>query len=194
MYANISKLNDQLWTGGDLHDNGIIGKLQLDEIVRLGITAIIDTRAEFTDRSYVEEHAPQITYRQAPADDHGGEQPDRWWDEIIELGGILKDAGEVVLVHCHMGVNRGPSAAGIILTTSYGWNPITAWKHIRTERSLAWAIYMPDGLRFLGKDEQADKLEQLINDSDDGTMMETIGRIRMLQRHGEVINPISMEA
>ena len=52
------------------------------------------------------------------------------------------------MVHCHMGVNRGPSMAFAYLLDQ-GWDPIKALVAIRSARPIAGIIYAPDAIRAL---------------------------------------------
>ncbi len=50
-----------------------------------------------------------------------------------------------MLVHCHMGINRGPSMAYACLLV-LGWDPIEAMTAIRTARPIAAIGYAEDAL------------------------------------------------
>jgi len=61
----------------------------------------------------------------------------------LEARAADPDAG--VLLHCHMGINRGPSAAYAVLL-SLGWDPIAAIAVIRAKRPIAAVGYAEDAL------------------------------------------------
>jgi ferredoxin len=97
------------------------------------------------------------------------------WDELpaqlseealVELGGgaieaaaqlVLQDPSRKVVIHCHMGVNRGPSAAFTALIT-HGVDPIQALTQIRSARPVAAILYSFDAVQWFarrqGKTEQ----------------------------------------
>ena len=58
--ANISRITDRIWTGGDLSSLGDEAMLaDLAEIQSAGISHIIDNRIEWSDQAFVEAHAPK---------------------------------------------------------------------------------------------------------------------------------------
>ena len=59
----------------------------------------------------------------------------------------LNDPDAVVLVHCHMGVNRGPSMAYAILL-ALGWDAVEALNAIRAARPIAGVIYAGNALSW----------------------------------------------
>lgn len=190
--ANISQLNERLWTGGDLSPDPMVARNQLRNIVDAGITTIIDTRLEWTDEDFISEHS-ELNQVWLGVDDHGGQQPLEWWEAGCRYAREALDDGDNVLIHCHMGINRGPSLAGLVLVDYFGMDPVDAWNLVRKSRPFAWAIYMPDGVgKLFGKRFDAIRLRQWIESNDDGTMEETIGRIRSLQSGGAVINPFTV--
>ncbi len=56
-------------------------------------------------------------------------------------------SGGRVLVHCHLGINRSPSAAFAILLT-LGWGSVEALSAIRTARPIANAWYAEQALAW----------------------------------------------
>jgi dual specificity phosphatase 3 len=192
MIANISQLNNRLWTGGDLSNVDRVAKDQLSDMETRGITAIIDTRLESDDGEFISE-VSNIKPFWMGVDDHGGGHDETWWGAGILKARELLDNGENLLIHCHMGINRGPSLAGLVLVDYFGMNPIEAWNLIRAKRPFAWAIYMPDGVKkYLGKRVDAINLRHWIEANDDGTMEETIGKIRLLQRNNITVTPYTV--
>ncbi|RZS86882.1 protein-tyrosine phosphatase [Motilibacter rhizosphaerae] len=145
--ANLHFVTPALAIGGDLdaYDPHLAGR-QLDEIAALGITRIVDCRLEWDDAELVAERQPQIAYLHHGMDDAGQRVPAAWFDEALRFvtsGG--RDA--VVLAHCHMGINRGPSL-GFALLLAQGWDPIGAISAIRTARPVANVWYAEDALRW----------------------------------------------
>ena len=100
---------------GDLHQDPLAALEQLREWQAFGITHILDVRGEYSDRAFVAEHAPEVGYIECGTHDDGAfgvHQDGSWFDAALAgLGDILSDPDAVVLVHCHMGVNRAPSMA-----------------------------------------------------------------------------------
>ena len=133
-------------TGGDLPEDERAARRALREWQRLGITHIIDNRLEWCDEDFVAEWAPEIHYMDNGVDDHGMAMPDKWFDEGLAFAqAALEDPNAKLLVHCHMGINRGPSMAYAILLAT-GWDPIEAITAIRSARPIAAVGYAEDAL------------------------------------------------
>lgn len=194
MLPNISQLNDYIWTGGDLHPAYINATKQMTHITDEGISVIIDTRYEWNDESLWAEH-PDVDYHHLGVDDDGGVQPDWWWgDGLAIIHRAIRDDRQV-LIHCHMGVNRGPSLAGIALVDAFRQSPLAAWSTIRAKRPISWACYMPDGLHYLGRHREAQILQTVIDGANEnGEMDRTIGVIRKLHKDGLEASPAAIMA
>lgn len=188
MRANISKLTDELWVGGDLDPRAEVAAAQLKEIHDLGIRSIIDVRSEWSDELFVKDMYPEMAYTHLGTDDDGEDKAGEWFNEVRDAAEALMDLGYKTLIHCHMGVNRAPSAAGYVLVNRHGMTGVEAWKLIRRKRPMAWAIYLPDGLEACGLKGEAEDLQALIEESDDGSCEATIGHIRKLQQMGITVN------
>jgi protein-tyrosine phosphatase len=155
--ANLHFITDRLATGGDLPWQEADAIPALEEWRRLGITHVVDNRIEWTDEELVARLAPEVRYLHNGVDDHGDRQPDVWFDRGVEfVRQALEDSAAKVLVHCHMGINRGPSLAYAVLLDA-GWDPVAAIDAIRTARPIAYALYAEDALdwhhRRTGADE-----------------------------------------
>ena len=85
--ANISRITDRVWTGGDLpsHLGEDVALASLDEIQGAGITHIIDNRVEWSDELFVKAHAPRMSYRWTGQDDAGQAMPDQWFDDGVDF-------------------------------------------------------------------------------------------------------------
>jgi protein-tyrosine phosphatase len=95
---------------GDLHPDRDEATRQVAEYRATGITHIIDCREEWDDEGLLLELAPEITYWNLGTHDDGGPQSDAWFDAgVAAYHRAMQTDGAKVLVHCHMGVNRGPS-------------------------------------------------------------------------------------
>ena len=135
-----------LIVSGDLPTEERAARSQLADWAQLGVTHIVDVREEWSDAALVERYAPQMSYVSAGCDDFGGKRADAWFAAVLdELGDALRDPAAVVLVHCHMGVNRGPSMAFRLLLEQ-GWDAVDALNAIRRSRPIAALIYAKDAV------------------------------------------------
>jgi dual specificity phosphatase 3 len=146
--ADAAFVTEQLVVGGDLgtHDEELAVR-QLQDLVDAGVTHVVDTRIEWDDKAWVAERSPDIVYRHHGMDDAGQEVPDEWFDEAVGSAREGIESGGVVLAHCHMGVNRGPSL-GLAVLLDQGWDVVDALDAIRGARPVAWIAYADDALRW----------------------------------------------
>ena len=145
-WANASRVTEHLWVGGDLETtNPVLALKQLDELHASGLTDIVDLRLEWDDAGWVTVAKPHLRYHWLGVDDAGQRMPDKWFDTGTELiRAALADGGKA-LVHCHMGINRGPSM-GFAAMLTLGWDPIEALDRIRKARPIAHVGYAKDAL------------------------------------------------
>jgi len=146
--ANISRVANRIWTGGDLpsHLGDAAMLADLAAIQAAGITHILDNRIECSDERFVQAHAPTIDYFWNGQDDAGQAMPDVWFFDGVDFAlEALADPNAQVLAHCHMGINRGPSMAFAILLAT-GMEPVEALDAIRTARPIAAISYAHDAL------------------------------------------------
>jgi len=149
VYADASKVTDQLWVGGDLcdYDDELAGT-QLRELVEHGLTHILDVREEWSDEEQVAREQPQLRYLWHGIPDLGQEVDPEWFDVVADFAlEALAEPGNVVLAHCHAGINRGPSA-GFAILLALGHEPIEALEMIRRERPIVMVAYAEDALRW----------------------------------------------
>ena len=144
---NISQLTDRLWTGGDLPDQVGDAVATVETWRARGIRQIIDNRIEWSDEDLVEAVAPEIRYFHTGVDDAGQRMPDEWFDTVTAVANEGLELGGGILIHCHMGINRGPSAAYAVLLAQ-GWDPVEAIDLIRTARPIAAVGYAEDALNW----------------------------------------------
>ncbi|MDC3402444.1 hypothetical protein OAX95_00740 [bacterium] len=111
----------------------------------VGIRAVVDTRAERSDEDLVATVAPEIAYLNAGVVDGGQPMHDSWFETITTFAGQHLSSGAGVLLHCHSGINRGPSAAFAVLV-SIGWDPVEAIELIRTQCPIATVSYSENAL------------------------------------------------
>jgi len=143
------QVTEQIYVSGDLDTfHPARGQAQLAEWVGLGVTDVIDVRDDWNDESFVAEHAPGVQYHYFGTDDADNGQPDDWFKNGVGAAlDALCEPGRKLMVHCHMGVNRGPSMAFAILLES-GYGPVEALQMIRESRPIAGLIYAPDALAW----------------------------------------------
>jgi len=146
--ANASFVTPRLLVGGDLSSDRDRAADQLHELVAAGVTHIIDVRIEATDERFVAEAASSLSYRHHGVDDRGQRIPGRWFQEgTTYILRALADPQAIVLAHCHMGINRGPSI-GFAALLALGWDCVDALDAIRTARPIAYVDYAEDALAW----------------------------------------------
>ena len=147
--ANAHFVTDRLLIGGDLDAwDGELAVRQLLELRELGVTHVLDVRVEWSDQELVARLAPEVSYLHLGIDDAGQRVPDAWFERIAEWAlDALEDPDARVLAHCHMGINRGPSAGFAILLAA-GWEVGDALEAIRAARPFAFTDYAEDALRW----------------------------------------------
>ena len=145
--ANASFVTPFLLVGGDLSFDDDEAVAQLEELRSAGVTHVVDVRLEADDSSFVAERAPELRYLQLGVDDRGQRIPGRWFDRGVGVGLDAIADGGVVLTHCHMGINRGPSL-GFATLLAFGWDAVEALTTIRAARPIAYVDYAEDALRW----------------------------------------------
>ena len=162
-HRTLCPVTDQITICGDLHEDPAMAVVQIQGWQRAGITHVLDARYEWSDRELVALHAPEIVYGQFGTDDDGRGQPDHWFDAGVTFAGLaLSVSDSVLLVHCHMGINRGPSMAYRILL-DLGWDPIAALDAIRNARPIADIGYAPDALDHYHRSHNVPRDEQVLD-------------------------------
>ena len=146
-----------LAVSGDLPGKATEARTALAGWVEDGVTDIVDLRIEDSHESFVGTHAPQVNYHWLGVDDEGDRRGDEWFDEIARVTSeILADPTRRLVVHCHMGANRGPSAAFTALLVS-GFAPSEALSAIRGARPIASMLYSFDAVQWFGRREGLDQ-------------------------------------
>ena len=143
--ANITQLTDTLWTGGDLPADEHSAMNDIAAWRAVGINVVVDCRHEWSDEALVTRIAPGIRYVHVGIDDAGQRVPPSWFERICDVASGSPSAR--VLVHCHMGINRGPSAAYALLLAA-GHSPVDAIALIRSRRPIAAVGYAEDALHW----------------------------------------------
>ena len=97
----------------------------------------------------------EVEYLHLGIDDAGQRVPEEWFEEGVAFAREAVEAGGVVLAHCHMGINRGPSM-GFAILLDLGWEAREALDAIHAARPIAFAAYADDALRWHhGQDSRA---------------------------------------
>ncbi len=144
--ANAQFVTPRVAVGGDLAPEFALARRQLQELTDAGITHIADLRDEWNDAELVGYWASEVEYLYHPVQDAGQRIPVDWFERLNEwVSDALADPDAKVLVHCHMGVNRGPSAAFAILL-GQGMSVREALTAIRSQRPVAVIDYADDAL------------------------------------------------
>jgi dual specificity phosphatase 3 len=139
-------VSDQIVVSGDLSPDRVRAVAQIEGWMRAGITHVLDTRSEWSDQEIVSQQAPNIVYGSIGADDAGLRQPDEWFDSGVGFAmEALRQPDSVLLVHCHMGINRGPTMAYRIMLEMDD-DSIEALETIRSARPIADIGYAGDAL------------------------------------------------
>lgn len=156
----LSPVTDWLVLSGDLHHSHPLAAEQLVGWKAAGITAVLDLRAEWTDEDFVAETAPELRYRHLGTHDDGGRRDDRWFEAGLEAwrDAVVRDGGRL-LVHCHMGINRGPSM-GYRLMLEAGHDPVDSLRRIHEARPIAMIDYAPDALDHFHRSRGASSKER----------------------------------
>ena len=145
-HRRLCKVTDWLFLCGDLPEERQCVRIQLAEWVDAGVTDIVDVREEWTDEKLVRQFAPHVRYHHLGTHDDGGAQDAEWFTAgLTALHDALAHDGAKVVVHCHMGVNRGPSM-GFAYLLDQGWSPDVALRAIREARPIAAIAYAKDAL------------------------------------------------
>lgn len=133
---------------------------QLTEWIDNGVTHILDLRGEWNDDEFVAERAPEINYRWLGTHDSGGDQSDQWFDDGLEVYLTVISTGGRAMVHCHMGINRGPSM-GYRWLLEAGADPVEALDLIRDARPIAGIIYADSALGHFHRTHGVDRATAL---------------------------------
>ena len=162
--ADITWLTDNLATGGDFDYNAVIANAQLRDLLVQNVGVVIDTRIEDDDAAIWSKHP--VEYHHIPEDDYQGNHIDPAdFDRAVLIAHSALAEGKKVFVHCHMGINRGPSTAFAILLDQ-GMAPAEAFDLIRAKRPIAAVYYAEDALRadLARRGVPASEAAQIINE------------------------------
>jgi hypothetical protein len=127
---------------------------QLPRWEEAGVTDVFDMRGECDDTEFIHANST-IRSHWFGVDDNGGKRDDAWFESVRDMAyEVLNDFSRdrKILVHCHMGVNRGPSALFAIMLAT-GWESLEALRAIRDVRPIAGIIYAPDAISWWAREE-----------------------------------------
>ncbi len=147
--ANAHFVTARLAVGGDLDNfDPNLAMRQAHDLKAHGITHVLDVRQEWNDEALMRDLVPTIIYRHLGVDDAGQRIPGAWFEDVATWAlAALEDPNAKVLTHCHMGINRGPSA-GFAILLALGWEPVAALDAIRSARPIAYIDYAEDALHW----------------------------------------------
>lgn len=108
-------VTDRLAVGG-----GIWNEENMAQLVKLGVTHIIDMQIEFDDRPLAEKYAVKVLYN--PTDDDFQPKPPDLFQRGVDFAlEALDKAGTKVYIHCAAGVHRAPMMTLAVLR-AMGWS------------------------------------------------------------------------
>ena len=127
---DISWLSDRVAVGG-----GIWNESNMIEVVRAGITHIIDMQIEFDDSRLAEPFGVAVLWN--PTDDDFEPKPPQLFQRGVEFAlDALEDPEAKVFIHCAAGVHRAPMMALAVLR-ALGFSAEDAAALIQARRSVA---------------------------------------------------------
>ena len=157
MWRQICEVSESLAVSGDLPANRVQALEQLRLWEAAGITDVFDMREEANDTEFICKNST-IDGQWFGVDDNGGKRDDAWFQILCEAARIiLNDTTRPrrILVHCHMGVNRGPSALFAIMLAT-GWESLNALRAIRDARPISGIIYASDAINWWAREQGHD--------------------------------------
>ena len=120
-------ITDRVAVGG-----GIWNEENMQELVRKGVTHIIDMQIEFDDRPLAEPHGVHVLYN--PTDDDFQIKPPELFQRGVDFAlEALSDDKNKVYIHCAAGVHRAPMMTLAIMRV-LGWSLKDAINLIQTRR------------------------------------------------------------
>ena len=127
---DISWLSDRVAVGGGIWNEG-----NMIEVVRAGITHIIDMQIEFDDTRLAEPFGVAVLWN--PTDDDFEPKPPQLFQRGVEFAlDALEDPEAKVFIHCAAGVHRAPMMALAVLR-ALGFSAEDAAALIQARRSVA---------------------------------------------------------
>lgn len=120
-------VTDRIAVGG-----GIWTEAKMEEVVRAGVTHIIDMQIEFDDTALAEPLGVKVLWN--PVDDDFQPKPPEVFRRGVEFAlDALDDAETKLFIHCAAGVHRAPMMTLAVLG-ALGWELPAAMQTIQTRR------------------------------------------------------------
>ena len=175
-WRRVCWVTDRVALSGDLNNDDVLARAQLEDWAAQGVTHILDVREEADvewEATRIRGFNPDINYFNLGTHDNGGDQADWWFERgVAFVREALTGSDTKVLIHCHMGVNRGPSM-GFAALLAGGMDPLDAMAAIRAARPIAGVIYAESALDWWLRS----------NDGDDEIRAE--GAVRLIEWMGD---------
>src|SRR5258708_3198988 len=127
---------DMTWiTGRIAVGGGIWTDDQMDELVRMGVTHIIDMQIEFDDRPLARPYGVHVLYN--PTDDDFLPKPPALFQAGVDFAlQALEQPDTKVFIHCAAGVHRAPMMT-LALRRVLGWSLLDALELVESRRMYA---------------------------------------------------------
>ncbi len=122
-------VTDRIAVGG-----GIWNEQNMDELVRMGVTHIIDMQIEFDDRPLASGYKVDVLYN--PIDDDFQPKPPEVFQRGVDFAlDALHEPKSKIYIHCAAGVHRAPMMTLAVLR-ALGWSLETARGLIQEQRNI----------------------------------------------------------
>lgn len=128
---------------------GIWTDAKMIELVRAGVTHIINMQIEFDDRPLAEPYQVQVLW--SAIDDDFQPKPPEIFRKGVDFARVaLRERHAKVFIHCAAGIHRAPMMA-LAVMGSMGWTPEDAMQTIQRLRPIVdWApVYVESVKAFL---------------------------------------------
>lgn len=142
--ASYEWIHPQIATGGAMRY-----ATDLRQIKRAGVVAIVSGRRDFDDSLLTEGKDMGIKFLSDPTPDNGEGKPTSWFKAAIDFCLPFLKRGSKVYIHCHAGMNRGPSLAYAVLRAYTGCSHEEAMRAIHSVRDFAPVAYAADADKAL---------------------------------------------
>jgi protein-tyrosine phosphatase len=128
--VDMTWLTDRIAVGG-----GIWTEDKMIEVVRAGVTHIIDMQIEFDDTQLAEPYGVNVLWN--PVDDDFRHKPREVFQRGVEFArAAMEEAEAKIFIHCAAGVHRAPMMA-LALLRAEGWSLDDASELITARRPVA---------------------------------------------------------
>ncbi len=113
---------------------GIWTEEKMTEVVRAGVTHIIDMQLEFDDTALAEPYGVKVLWN--PTDDDFRPKPPELFQRGVEFAlAALDDAESRVFIHCAAGVHRAPMMA-LAMLRALGFSLEDAMEMVQSRRNV----------------------------------------------------------